>query len=304
VALRENLGKLRQYWNWGRFKRNVAFFLKNDFNEGVIQLKDQIVEDCVYELEDAKRVLPKLNVLSSDETFALLKAEPKSYARFGDGEISVMEGGQAIFQEPDPLLAMKLRDVLEHPRDDLYVGLNAAYFQTPFRFGERNHRFYRLHNSEYRKYFLSHCDPSATYLDASCFGAYFRYKDDFDYAGHYAKVKGLFDGKRLVVVAGEGVLEKLEYDVFEGAESVKRVYGPARDAYAEYERILQDVRDVVEDGEIVCLVLGVAATVMAADLAAEGYVAWDIGHAAKDYDAYMRGIEKTEENMEKFWAPD
>ena len=46
------------------------------------------------------------------------------------------------------------------------------------------------------------------------------------------------------------------------------------------------------------------ATVLAADLADMGYTAWDIGHAAKEYDAYMRREEKTDAVMDKFFAPD
>lgn len=46
------------------------------------------------------------------------------------------------------------------------------------------------------------------------------------------------------------------------------------------------------------------ATVLAADLADKGYTAWDIGHAAKDYDAYMRKEEKTDEIIDRFFAPD
>ncbi len=33
-------------------------------------------------------------------------------------------------------------------------------------------------------------------------------------------------------------------------------------------------------------------------------MAWDIGHLAKDYDAYMRGIDKNEENIVEFFKPD
>lgn len=33
-------------------------------------------------------------------------------------------------------------------------------------------------------------------------------------------------------------------------------------------------------------------------------MAWDIGHLAKDYDAYMRGIDKTEGNIAEFLKPD
>lgn len=33
-------------------------------------------------------------------------------------------------------------------------------------------------------------------------------------------------------------------------------------------------------------------------------MAWDVGHLAKDYDAYMRHIEKNKKNIDKFFRPD
>ena len=263
-----------------------------------------MIEDCVYELDEAKRILPQMKIFSSRETIELLRKEPRSFARFGDGEIEVMKGGSAVFQDYDPLLAEKLKEVLSCPREDLYVGLNAAYFSSPFGFAERNRRFYRLHGQEYRRFFLSSCDLEARYLDAGCFTAYYRYNDCFDYRKHYESVKGLFDGRRIVLVAGEGVLEKLQYNIFSDAIVKKRISAPSKNAFSEYQDIIKRVSDVASADDLVCLVLGVAATVLAADLSKLGYVAWDIGHVAKDYDAYMRNMAKTEANMNDFWAAD
>jgi hypothetical protein len=50
-------------------------------------------------------------------------------------------------------------------------------------------------------------------LDAACFGAYYRYDDSFDYEGHYAWIKELFANKKIAIVAGEGVFEKLDYNM-------------------------------------------------------------------------------------------
>ena len=46
------------------------------------------------------------------------------------------------------------------------------------------------------------------------------------------------------------------------------------------------------------------AKVMVMDLTTLGYMAWDIGHFAKDYNAFMTKSEKNKENIAKFWAPD
>ena len=47
------------------------------------------------------------------------------------------------------------------------------------------------------------------------------------------------------------------------------------------------------------MLIALPATVLAADLADMGYIAWDIGHAAKDYDAYMKKVDKTDAVIDK-----
>ena len=55
---------------------------------------------------------------------------------------------------------------------------------------------------------------------------------------------------------------------------------------------------------LICLILGQTATVMVPDLTDMGYMTWDVGHIAKDYDAYKKQTAKTQANMDAFWAPD
>ena len=75
-------------------------------------------------------------------------------------------------------------------------------------------------------------------------------------------------------------------------------------AFSEYDALLKKIDEKVPKDYLVCLILGQTATVLVPDLTDRGYMAWDVGHVAKDYDAYMKKTEKTQENMDKFWAPD
>ncbi len=43
---------------------------------------------------------------------------------------------------------------------------------------------------------------------------------------------------------------------------------------------------------------------MAADLADMGYIACDSGHMAKDYDFYMKKLEKSSKIEGEFYSPD
>lgn len=308
ISVFRMLKKIKKIWSWNRIIRNLYFLLKFDLEKETYELsyriKDEVLEECAYELEEYKKQLVSLNVLDSIQTIKLLKTYPKSFSRFGDGEIHIMEGYDQSFQIYDPVLAKKMEKLLSNKRDDIYIGLNQAYFQSPQNFAERNKKFYRVNATRYRRFFTEKCDPENIYLDSSCFGAYYRYGDSFDYEGFYSQIKSLFLGKKIAIVSGEGVFEKLSYNVFENADSIMVLHGPRINAFSQYEKILSKINSNVPKDYLICLILGQTATVLVSDLTDQGYIAWDVGHVAKDYDAYMKRMEKTQKNMDEFWAPD
>lgn len=295
---------LRKHWNWKRIKSNLKYLLKYDLLDEKYKIKDETIEDCIYEFEELSRSLIKLDVKNETDTIELLLKNPKSFARYGDGEVSLMRGEDSAFQKYDPELAKKMKEILVRKRDNLYVGLNSSYFQSPTKYSNRNRKFYRLYGTSYRRYFNEVCDPDNTYLDACCFGGYFRQGSQFDIDTHFLNVRNLFKDKKLTIVCGEGILDSLEYDLF-GLASDKRIMNaPRKNAFSDYNNILKSIISSTPKDNLICLILGMTATVLSADLANEGYVAWDIGHAAKDFDAYMKKVEKSDEVIDKFFAPD
>lgn len=294
--------------NWSQLKQNLLYLAEVDLRsheqDTIYMVKDHVLEECALELEEYRQRIKGLNVLDSLQTIHLLQTNPKSFTRLGDGEIYIMQGKHQPFQKYDPELARRMEEVLAVKREDMYVGLNQAYFQSPLNFAERNRRFYRLYATGYRRFFAEHCDPTNQYLDASCFGAYYRFGDDFDFEAHYRRIKALFAGKKVAIVAGEGVFEKLSYNVFEEAREQMIVHGPRLDAFSEFDALLEKIEKTVPKDYLICLILGQTATAMVPALTDMGYMAWDVGHVAKDYDAYRNGTEKTQKNMDAFWAPD
>lgn len=67
---------------------------------------------------------------------------------------------------------------------------------------------------------------------------------------------------------------------------------------------MKEIQEQKVDNPIIVFILGMAGKVMAAELAEQGYTCWDVGHLAKYYDAFMKGMEGTEDNIRKFYAPD
>ncbi len=304
MGIMNKLHSLKKYWCWERIKNNVKFLIKYDLVDEQYRLKDEIIEDCVYEYEELKKSLVYLKVLNEIETVKLLAECPKSFARYGDGEIHVMCGNDAPFQKYHPELARKMKDILIKKRENLYVGLNSSYFQSPTKYGPTNRKFYRLKGTEYRRFFNEICDQENIYLDACALGGYFRQGESFDIDQHYQNIRNLFKDKKICIVCGEKILDKLEYDLFDLSAEKTFIYAPKKNAFDEYDSILSRVTSEVSKDTLVCVVLGMTATVLVADLADEGYIAWDVGHSAKEYDAFMRKIEKSDKVINDFFAPD
>lgn len=298
------ISELRENWNWKRVKRNFKYLIKYDLEDEKYQIKDETIEDCIYEFDELKQSLVHLNVLNETQTVEILSKNPKSFCRYGDGEVNLMKGRSSSFQDYHPELARKMKEILVRKRDNLYVGLNYSYFTTPTKYSDRNRKFYRLNGTAFRRFFNEVCDPENTYLDACCFGGYFRQGSSFDIDSHFAKVRALFKEKKLTIVCGKGILDSMQFDIFGLASSKDLIDAPKKNAFSEYASLIKRITSSTPKDHLICIILGMTATVLAADLADLGYTAWDIGHAAKDYDAYMRKIEKTDSVQDKFFAPD
>lgn len=299
------MNKVKKKIKIENLKDNLKYLLTNNLYDREYKIKDETIEDCITFFDEEKESIKNINILGYEESLEKLLEAPKSYIRFGDGEVDIIRGHDSLFQQYDSELAYRLKTILEDSDDSFYVGINKSYYQSPVVFSEHNRRFYRIRGTELRRFFNTICSRERKYyLDASCFGAYFRFNDDFDYKKHYEKLEQLFKGKKVAVVAGEGIIRNLEFNLFSCADSLIEISAPKKNAYSASEKILSEIRDKVSKDTLVCLILGMTAKTLAYDLTKDGYIAWDVGHLAKDYDAYKKKLPKNEENKEKFWKPD
>lgn len=114
---------LCRVWNTKNLMRNIRFLVENDIGESIWRAKDEVIDDCVFELDELREMLLPLKpkVYSRDESLSILEREPKSFARMGEGEIDIIEGRYIPFQKYDPLLGEKMLKLLTTKRDDVYV---------------------------------------------------------------------------------------------------------------------------------------------------------------------------------------
>lgn len=76
--------------------------------------------------------------------------------------------------------------------------------------------------------------------------------------------------------------------MFNNVKSCKRIICPNENAFEKYGQILGAVKKQ-DKGRLVLLALGPTATILAYDLAKEGFRAVDIGHIDIEYEWYLMG---------------
>ncbi|MGN9136115.1 GT-D fold domain-containing glycosyltransferase [Clostridium sp. HCP1S3_B4] len=262
------------------------------------------VEDyCNYEMsENFLAESKRLKILDYEETLNNILKNPKSFCRFGDGEIDIMNGKSIPFQKFDERLARIMLEILEDEITDLYVGINYNYFHSTKMLNSYNRKFYLMDVRPYREFLLNHCSMKRKYI-AAAFNQLYMFYDKYNFDYYYQRIKLLFKDKELVIFTGKGVFKELKYDVFEECKRKKVIECPSINAFSEYDNILNRARKFPQN-KVLCFILGPTSKALVYQLTKEGYMAWDIGHMAKDYNMYMRNVEKSAIEINEFYKPD
>ena len=75
-------------------------------------------------------------------------------------------------------------------------------------------------------------------------------------------------------------------------------------AYNQYNEILLQAQSISKN-KLILIILGPTATILAYDLSKLGYRALDIGHLAKDYNAWKMKLQTNDiKVVQNFFAPD
>ncbi len=285
-----------------RFIKNLIFLTKYSFENDIkFQLLAEAEDIYLYRrLNNKNSVLKVLNV---EETVDLLIRHPKSFCRYGDGEIELCIGNGIPFQQYDSKLQNMLIKILQNNNNNMYVGIDYNYFTSTKGLTETVKRFQVLNSKKYRDFLMKVCNKEREYIATGFTQSYLTY-DSYDYDNYFKKIKQLFYKRELVIIAGEGILDKLEFDIFELAKNKEYIMAPRYNAFSKIDELLEIAYKYSAYQKTFICILGPTSNILVYNLTKKGYMAWDIGHLAKDYNAYMKKIEKNEKNTLKFFKPD
>lgn len=285
--------------------RNINYLSKHSLWDqrecDIVYITNKILDDGIYEYNIELQNHKKLNILDTWKSIDYISKTGKSFVRFNDGEINLMKGLDQPFQKYDEALVVRLFKTLKEPNGNIAVGINKNYFVPLY---DWNHNEYiRRHAYEFRRFFLEHCSQEKIYIDGSfTFWNFGEHGEESERFWHIWKE--MFRDKSIAIICGEGILDSLEYDVFEYCKDRTYVYGPRKHAWLIHKELIEEIQARVDKNTILLFILGMAGKAMISEVTDLGYIAWDIGHLAKSYDAYMKNIKYTPENIKNFYAPD
>lgn len=287
------------------FIRNINYLTKHSLwdqrEKDIVYLTDKILDDGVYEYGLELPNYKKPHILSCSESLDLILSSNNSFVRTSDGECKYMMGMDQPFQKYEKEVADRLINLIQNKRDDIYVGISRPYYYAL----NNNDPYHRRNAYDFRLLYNKYIDTNRIYIDSGVTTRVIPTEGRSEINDlHFEKWRNAFKDKKLLIVCGEGILDKLKFDIFEFASEKKFIYGPRINGWDYHEKIIQEVSKESPRQVLIIMILGMGGKAMIPELVDMGYTCWDIGHLAKMYDTYMRDADWGIEARRKFYAPD
>lgn len=287
------------------FLSNILYLFKYKLKDKYISINEinYYLDNLKYELGTDLHNVKRPKVASPEETIDKIINDKVSIARFGDGEFELIYNRPIHYQKNDKKLTERLNEIIISDDDNIAIGLPFIYWNTLSNCNTRLKNFVREEVSSMRNVYEKCISFEKQYYSTEFTQLYMMYRDDIDMGKYFENIKRIWKDRDITIIQGEGVTKDFKNNIFEHAKSIDYIFGPAQNAFFEYEKIISKAKQVDKD-RLILIILGPTATVLAYDLAKEGYQALDIGHTAKDYEFYKNGVQKSASNITKFFTPD
>lgn len=226
----------------------------------------------------------------NEETVRKIVKEGYSLCRFGDGELRWAYGVRNnSFQINDASMEIELRTILESkPNDKIVVAIDELLNNTDG-VVDSTKAFWREFCVKYDELIISKIPTSRIYGRTHISRPYIDYLDktEENCQKRFDLLKTIWAGRDVVFVEGEFTRLGVGNDLFDNAKSIKRIICPAQNAYSRKNEIKSAIRECGTE-MLYILALGPTATVVAYEMAEEGYQCIDVGHIDVEYMWYLQ----------------
>lgn len=239
-------------------------------------------------LEKIKESFPK--VLTISEILNEILINKKSIARFGDGELNILlyKKSYTPYQTTDENLKKRLSEILKYGSDEKILVCIIPFDYSkdlPTKTDDENFL---------ERYWIKNFLKLKAWFKNNIYGNAYISRKHFFYENKVEEIKKLWENKHVIFVySKEGRFEK-DGRIFSNILSYEEILISAVNAFNEYESILKKCLEK-EKNSIFIIAAGPMATVLAYDLAKEGYQALDLGHFPNCFKEFLREAPKPEE---------
>ena len=273
----------------------LAFYKSQNGNNGQRLYSSEHPERMLADLQKLinKEILEKqldsIQVKGIDETLDYIIESQSSLVRFGDGEINMLAGHSIPYQDYDEELVSTMRDIIgQESREELVVCLPDA-FTDRFKFTSWAIPFWKDHMDHYMDFYRELCSNS-WYGSTFVSRPYIDFEDKSQAKAQFEKLKSIWKNRDLLIVEGATSRSGVGNDLFDDANSIKRIICPSHSAFSRVHEIEQEIEKHANDRLILCM-LGPTAKVLAYHLSKKGYQVLDIGHIDSEYEWMKMGAK-------------
>ena len=273
----------------------LAFYKSQNGNNGQRLYSSEHPERMLADLqklinnEILGKQLDPIQVKGIDDTLDYIIENKSSLVRFGDGEINMLAGHSIPYQDYDEELVSTMRDIIgQESRKELVVCLPDA-FTDRFRFTYWAIPFWKDHMDHYMDFYRELCSDS-WYGSTFVSRPYIDFEDKSQAKAQFEKLKSIWENRDLLIVEGATSRSGVGNDLFDEANSIKRIICPSHSAFSRVHEIEQEIEKHAAGRLILCM-LGPTAKVLAYHLSRKGYQVLDIGHIDSEYEWMKMGAK-------------
>lgn len=231
-----------------------------------------------------RKVCSPPRVMTSEETINYIIKNKCSIARFGDGELGIINGANLGFQSYDNKLAERLQKLLKiSPNSNMLICIPNVFSELDYE--QNQNSFWTNHLYYTRLKWYKSIIQNNIYGDAFISRFYSMYYNQEYSSKIHALLRKLWDSRDVVFIEGKYSRLGLGNNCFENVSSVNRILCPSKNAFNKYTKILEATTKIPKEALII-IALGPTATVLAYDLSLLGYQALDLGHIDLEYEWY------------------
>lgn len=270
---------------WEEFDPTCNFIKVDDWKK-ILELEDKLKENYTnsnkkYEISES---FPK--IVSAKDLLNVVIRERKSVCRFGDGEFEIMrKKDRAWFQKVDNNLSNRLKEIIKSSDSNICLCI-ADNFGNLNKYTDEAANAIREYvtNPGVREDVLSFLSHELVYYDAYVSRPYMIFRDKKHAEEIFDLWKEVFYNRDVLLVEGQSANSGKNNDLFDGCKNIRRILCPDKNAYDKYDIIYDRIKKKAQKNDLILIRLGPTATVMAYDLAKDGYQAIDIGQLDNEYD--------------------